>query len=42
LQIDFKNSQQKKFYYIKRAIMMGNVFIAIAFMLYFSKEFLGA
>jgi len=42
LQIDFKNPQQKKFYYIKRAIMMGNIFIAIAAMLYFSKEFLGA
>ena len=27
MQIDFKNPQQKKFYYIKRAMMMGNVFI---------------
>jgi len=42
LQIDFKNSQQKKFYYIKRAIMMGNVFVAIAVIIYLSKEFLGA
>ena len=40
-QIDFKNSQQKKFYYIKRAIMMGNIFIAMAVILYLSKEFLG-
>jgi len=38
LQIDFKNSQQKKFYYIKRAMMMGNIFIAIAVILYLSKE----
>jgi len=42
LQIDFKNSQQKKFYYIKRAMMMGNVFIAVAGIIYLSKEFLGA
>jgi len=42
LQIDFKNSQQKKIYYIKRAMMMGNIFIAIAVILYLSKEFLGA
>jgi len=42
LQIDFKNSQQKKFYYIKRAVMMGNIFIAIAVILYLSKELLGA
>ena len=42
MQIDFKNSQQKKFYYIKRAIMMGNVFVAIAVIIYLSKEFLGA
>jgi len=39
LQIDFKNSQQKKFYYIKRAIMMGNIFIAFAVILYLSKSF---
>ena len=37
-----KNSQQKKFYYIKRAMMMGNIFIAVAVILYLSKEFLGA
>jgi len=42
MQIDFKNSQQKKFYYIKRVMMMGNSFIAIAVIFYLSKEFLGA
>jgi len=42
LQINFKNSQQKKIYYIKRAMMMGNIFIAVAVILYLSKEFLGA
>jgi len=41
LQIDFKNSQQKKFYYIKRAMMIGNVVFAIAVMLYFGKDLLG-
>jgi len=42
LQIDFKKSQQKKIYLIKRAMMMGNIFIAIAVILYLSKEVLGA
>jgi len=41
LQSNFKNSQQKKFYYIKRAIMTGNLVIAVFAILYFAKEFLG-
>jgi len=42
LQNNFKNPQQKKFYFIKRAIMMGNIIIAISVILYLSKELLGA
>jgi len=42
LQNNFKNPQQKKFYFIKRAIMMGNIIITISVILYLSKELLGA
>tara|TARA_B110001454_G_scaffold7631_1_gene7307 strand:+ start:6594 stop:6722 length:129 start_codon:yes stop_codon:yes gene_type:complete len=41
LQNNFKNPQQKKFYFIKRAIMMGNILIVLFGILYFGKEFLG-
>jgi len=41
LQTNFKNPQQKKFYFIKRAIMRANIVIAIFAILYFTKEFMG-
>jgi hypothetical protein len=41
LQTDFVNSQQKKFYYIKVLIKMGNIGIALGLGLFFAKDFIG-